>query len=267
MQSLSSSRKWTASVAIASTLALLATALTATVSQPSSKAELPPKALDPLKVAQALDKVIQPRFQDAQAGHFGMSRLVSLDGHGRVTGWLSTDIPREKQIMDDVNATHMDFVISFFHCAHVPGKSLDPPTPGDRLQQQELNLSNGALHPSITGLTYYHWQPMVKTASGSYERYDPAHSNGKPEILSGWLLPDLALDDMMKNAAVQASPCLLRGQAVQADRGKWIIWMSPVRAEQETCLSCHTGAKRGDTLGVMAYAVSKKAATPAIAAP
>lgn len=108
---------------------------------------------------------------------------------------------------------------------------------------------------------------MVKTASGSYEHYDPAHPNGKPEMLPGRLLPDIALDEMINKTCVQASPRLLRGQAVQADRGKWVIWMSPVRAEQETCLSCHTGAKRGDTLGVMAYAVSKTANTPAIAAP
>jgi len=249
VQSLSSSRKWTSSVVIVTTLALLATALTASISQPSAKAEASAKVLDPLDVAQALDKVIQPRFQDAQAGHFGISRLVSLDGHGRVNGWLSTSIPREKQIMDDVNAKHTDFVISFLHCVHVPGKFLDPAPTGVRLQQQELNLSKRALHPSITVLMSYCWQPWVKTAGGSYVRYDPAHSNGKPEMLPGGP-PDVLLDETIKKTSIQASPRLLRGQAVQADRGKWVIWMSPVRA-----------------LGVMVYAVSKKAATPAIAAP
>ena len=167
--------------------------------------------------------------------------------------------------MDDVNAKQTNFVITFFHCAHVPGKSLDPSTLGEKTQQQELILSKRALHPSITVLMSYCWQPVVKKVNGSYVPYDPAHHNGKPEMLPSGL-PDVLLDEMINKTCVQASPRLLRGQSVQANRGKWVIWMSPVRALQETCLSCHTGAKRGDTLGVMAYAVSKKAVTPAIAA-
>ena len=34
--------------------------------------------------------------------------------------------------------------------------------------------------------------------------------------------------------------------------------MRPVLASKQECLGCHKGARTGDTLGVMVYAVSKE---------
>ena len=41
------------------------------------------------------------------------------------------------------------------------------------------------------------------------------------------------------------------------DLGNWRLVLRPVLASRDSCLGCHAGAKRGDTLGVMVYAVDK----------
>ena len=94
--------------------------------QPAPKA-MPPKAGSPLAVAQALDAIVQPRFQDVRAGQFGLTRLVpAVQGHQSVgfLGNFETNNPAEAASLASANAAHRSYVMAFLHCAHVPGEPL-----------------------------------------------------------------------------------------------------------------------------------------------
>ncbi len=52
---------------------------------------------------------------------------------------------------------------------------------------------------------------------------------------------------------------LKHGHPAEAEYENWVIVMRPVRALHQSCINCHAGARRGDTLGVMVYAVDKNA--------
>ena len=54
-------------------------------------------------------------------------------------------------------------------------------------------------------------------------------------------------------------PFLNRGRSLEASAEDWRFYARPVLAEK-SCVSCHVGAKEGQTLGVVAYAVEGPAA-------
>src|ERR1051325_3616056 len=70
------------------------------------------KADTPLKVAQLLDCVIQPRFQK-DAGEFGMERIITLNGHHSISGILVGQNKQEKDLLQRVAEARRDYTISF----------------------------------------------------------------------------------------------------------------------------------------------------------
>ncbi len=206
-------------------LALAAGSLPLALALSSSGLPAPPPATSaetPQQVADTLDSIVQPRFRQ-NAGRFGVDR-IAFAGHDNIYG-LSGVTASEKRLFRRVNAAHRPYVIAFLHCAHKPG--------------HDLLAKTGPLEeaptPSLQTLA-----AATATDTGSQKLWDWSDSH-----LEKAVLPDL--------------PTLRRGTGMDRDLGNWRLVLRPVLASRDSCLGCHAGAKRGDTLGVMVYAVDKAA--------
>lgn len=192
---------------------------------------------EPQQVADALDKIIQPRFQDVTLGQFGLTRLIpAVPGHPSVGffGAFPTYSPRETALLASADAVHRPYVIAFLHCAHVPG-ALAPKT-AQALPQvippaAPIKMASN-IPSSLTTI-------IVKGSSS-----DPQHSYSEKT------------QSLLRQTAFHALPAALKGRNVETQTSGWTVFLRPVSAFQNSCLTCHAGAKRGDTLGVMVYAVS-----------
>ncbi len=208
---------------IGGTVLFGATLFAAAVAQSVPEAAVHPHAAaTPQQVAETLDSIVQPRFQQ-NAGRFGVNRVFALDGHGNVH-WVESDSRAERRRFAVVKASHRPYVIAFLHTAHKPGAHIDPAT---KPQESDMPV------PSINSLT-----AVGATQVGADRMYDWANAQLKPVVTA-----HLAT--------------LKQGHSAQADYQNWVVVMRPVRALHEGCITCHAGAKRGDTLGVMVYAVDK----------
>ncbi len=176
-------------------------------------------ALTPQQVAETLDGIVQPRFQQ-NAGRFGVDRVM-LDGHDEIYG-LSAITARERRDFRRANAAHRPYVVAFLHCAHKPGHYSD-----------SKERPDGATEPYLEPLA------SATTTDEGAEKLR-LWADGHLEKV---VLPDLA--------------DLRRGGKVDKDFGNWRVSMRPVLASRPACLGCHAGAKKNDTLGVMVYAVDK----------
>lgn len=173
----------------------------------------------PQQVAETLDAIVQPRFQK-NAGRFGVDRVL-LAGHDTAYG-LAAENAGERRKFQQVRAAHRPYVIAFLHCAHKPGQYVHSKERGD-----------GVTHPFVETLA-----AETATNDGASKLCEWSDAN-----LDKAVLPEVAT--------------LRRGIGVDRDFGNWRVVLRPVRADREACLTCHAGAKRGDTLGVMVYAVDK----------
>lgn len=183
----------------------------------------PPAPVEtPQQVADTLDSIVQPRFHQ-NAGRFGVDRIV-FAGHDNIYG-LSGVTASEKRRFRLVNAAHRPYVIAFLHCAHKPGRDL----------LSKTRDKEGAEKPFLQTLA-----AATSTDSGSQKLRDWGDSH-----LEKAVLPDV--------------PTLRQGAGMDRDLGNWRLVLRPVLASRDSCLGCHAGAKRGDTLGVMVYAVDKAA--------
>ena len=181
----------------------------------------------PRQVAEALDKIVQPRFQDVSAGQFGLTRLIPVaSGHPAVgfDGGFRTSTPAEAALLAAADAPRRPYIMAFLHCAHVPG-------------------GPGARPPSLQRPFLAHITSRAFALPQS------------PEHVQAGMERDSAL---IQKTATDALPALRNGRPQEKTAGDWLVVMRPVRASTPTCLSCHSGAKRGDTLGVMVYAVRNK---------
>lgn len=182
----------------------------------------PGSSPSPVQVARTLDTIVQPRFQQ-NAGKFGMDRVVSLDGHSTVH-YMDPENNRERRLFRQVKTSRRPYVVAFLHCRHKPGAHVNPKTPPEK--QTDFK-------PSVSTLV-----AIGATQKGTDHLYDWA-------------------GDHLEKIVLPYLPQLRQGRPQQAEYQNWVVVMRPVRAEHEACLSCHAGAKRGDTLGVMVYAVDK----------
>lgn len=178
-----------------------------------------PAALTPQQVADTLDGIVQPRFQQ-NAGRFGVDRVL-LDGHDEIYG-LSAVTARERRDFRRANAAHRPYVVAFLHCAHKPGH-----------YSNSKERADGATDPSLEPLA-----SATTTEDGA-------------EKLRGWA------DEHLEKVVLPDLADLRRGGNVDKDFGNWRVCMRPVLASRPSCLGCHVGAKKNDTLGVMVYAVDK----------
>jgi hypothetical protein len=209
------------------------------------------------KVADLLDRIIQPRFQDTTGAVFGMDRvnqtiighqsIVIVDSPG-VPTFRSID-PADAALIKEANSYRRRYLIGFLHMAHVPGTPTDITPP--RLQKYErqwsptwefltpLAVQNNEVFPMLSDLRNV---PDFDQMEITLQRRQQWKDNVR--LARRW-----------ENTALAQLPRLRRGESVSLAVGDWRLFLRPVRADQAACLNCHTGAKRGDTLGVMLYAV------------
>ncbi len=188
----------------------------------------PTQALQtPLQVAQTLNSYVQPRFEILRDKNFGALRIVYRKHAGIVQ--LKVDTAAEQEKIANVNAAHRDYAISLLHCAEVP-----------------------PYHD-------FRKEPMLKTLYFNQEMF--ANAQDDPfDRMREQEKKQTGLDSKaVEKKAIAALPKLRKGQEQYAETKEWGILMRPVLAAKQECLDCHTTAKRGDTLGVMVYAVRKTA--------
>ena len=180
-----------------------------------------PAVETPLQVATTLDSIVQPRFQ-ANAGRFGIDRVI-VDGHDDVYD-LDTNTVADRSKLNRVKQSRRPFIIAFLHCTHKPGHSVGV---------ENQRSFDGTFTPSVDVLA-----AGTETEDGTNRLYDWGEAH-----LGRLTIPHL--------------PRLRRGLNVKTESSNWLVAMRPVRATRDSCLGCHEGAKRNDTLGVMVYAVDK----------
>lgn len=209
------------SLAVVGGLAPLLLALTLPPLQGAPSSVRPDAASSetPQQVADTLDSIVQPRFQQ-NAGRFGVDR-VYLEGHDNTYG-LVGETHAERRLFRQVNDARRPYVVAFLHCAHKPGQYV-----------RSKERVDAETHP---------WVQVLATAT--------ATQDGSGNL---WEWADTSLDKVARPALAD----LRQGSGVDKDLGNWRVVMRPVRAWRSSCLGCHAGAKRGDTLGVMVYAVDK----------
>ena len=202
-------------------LALAAGGLPFALALSSAGHSVPPASVEtPQQVADTLDSIVQPRFKQ-NAGRFGVDRIV-FAGHDNIYA-LTATTASERRRFRRLNSAHRPYVIAFLHCAHKPGRDLLSKTRG----------GDEAAKPYLQTLA-----TATATNPGSQKLFDWSNTH-----LEKVVLPDL--------------PTLRRGTGLDRDLGNWRLVLRPVLASRQACLGCHAGAKRGDTLGVMVYAVDK----------
>ena len=199
-----------------------------------------------LQVARLLDTIAQSRFQDNSMEVFGMSRMSlpadTPTGRHLAFNFIARN-PEETNTLRSVEAARQDYMISFFHCATVPS------APAWLLAEPHRFDKSPLLPPgSLSGT-----DPLVLTAATSSRSLTPLFLHSQT-LTSDSATVQFA-QDRIQLAATSALPTLRAGREVQSAGSGWLVLMRPVLAAQESCLGCHTTAKKGDTLGVMVYAV------------
>ena len=178
----------------------------------------------PMQVAETLDRYVQPRFEILRDKNFGAFRIVYRQHAGIVQ--LKVDTEEEKILIANVNATKRDYAVALLHCAARPNH-------------------NAPKSPSLQML-YFNQKPIA----GSPDWPRTPNDEKATEILPEW--------ETLSKKSIAALPKLMVGKEQRTETPKWSVLMRPVLATKAECLSCHTNAKVGDTLGVMVYTVRKE---------
>ena len=213
---------------------------------PAPKIVAPHPAKTAGQVADRLDALLQPRFQE-RGEVFGMDRIyLPLNAHqyyqrgpnGILTRQLLYDLvgrdENEKFLIAEANSPQKDYVVGVLHGVNTLGK------PGEKKTDADFTRSRAASANRL--------EVLVMHEQGVTTGYLDGHNK-----LSAWareVLPTL------EKALTTADPKAQKGQKTTDTVGAWTLTLRPVKA-QASCLGCHGKAQKGDTLGVMAYAVKK----------
>jgi hypothetical protein len=170
-------------------------------------------------VADAIDKLIDARFQIVDGKTFGESRIVEIDGHGRISENFAPEGKTEESLMQIANAPKLGYYFGFLHLGHAMAGKHD---------SEERKY----LKEQIGRVDHLHSSPVdVLASEADYNR----------------------LQAFGRSVASRAT----HGEAFETADGKYVAFVRPVKATQASCVGCHTEAKRGDTLGAMIYWVAK----------
>lgn len=198
-----------------------------------------------LQVADLLDSVIQPRFQDDRGTVFGIRRVIpAVRGHDSVAFFdpqppLQAQSEAEKPLFAQIEASHRDFEIAFLHCQGPETIILSQNT------QAKAAPKRIKMPPSVSLLT--------RSLSGQNDAWQRMTPPDRKKLLQRWDHDER----LIEQAALADLPRLMQGQSGQTAVGPWLVVTRPVQALKNSCLSCHTQAKKGDTLGAMVYAVRR----------
>ncbi len=191
-----------------------------------------------IQIADALDSMIQPRFQK-NAGMFGESR-IGINGHMNIEDFLSQD-PGDKKIVNSIVAGNRVFTTGFFHCVKKPGTRYIPNKDNpESLQKPTTKFGKP---------TYYMFELV---GSKAYTN----GGDGVPESqAANW---DKRHHAEVLKACLADEKYLLKGIKRQRKLSDSTVYMRPILASKAECVGCHAGARLKDTLGVMVYTVRDK---------
>ena len=182
-----------------------------------------------MQVAETLDSYVQPRFEILRDRDFGAFRITYKKHAGVVQ--LKVDSEKEKELIANANAAKREYVISLLHC------SPKPPNEG-KITSPKLQI------------LYFNQRKVVRDMSYNIRSDSTLIASERKFDFDG-----------LENRAGENLPPLMKGKEFRASDASWDYLMRPVLASKQACLNCHTGAKMGDTLGVMVYAVRKTVQT------
>lgn len=183
----------------------------------------------PERLIVLLDGYIQTRFEQDE-GRFGLSRLPPpVEGHGSIPYDLQASNDREREIVRAVNGSQYEFLVEFLHCPHSPGR-LPGTNPASNAMTARVGLTLIAAKSSLV---------TFKPYSFSKERVQFRKS----------------IEEGLEKQAIAEIPRLKQGSAINMSVSGWRVALRPIRASTAVCLNCHTGAKGGDVLGAVLYAV------------
>lgn len=195
-----------------------------------------------MDVADRLDALIQPRFLE-RGEVFGTNRIIlPLQSHALSyrdsNGTLGSQAlyaligrdSKEKTLLAEADAPQKDYVVGFLHGANTLGKPTNKKTGFDRISAADR------------------FEPFVMHEKGLTASYGAINND-----LAAWMQETFSTFD--KSLPVSEAKAQ-KGEKTTDTVGVWVLTLRPVKA-QSACLECHGRAKKGDTLGVMAYAVKK----------
>lgn len=191
------------------------------------------------QVVQLLDGYVQKRFEQDN-GRFGLSRLPPpVFGHDSIRYQLQADDSGEKEVLHAIAVSGFEYLVEFVHCSHVPARSQNPPP------ARPARIE-------VKGLTLV----AAKSEAAPFQPYQFGKDREAFQKTT---------EEPIKKEAVRIADRLQKESGVTSAIGTWQVTFRPVRASKASCLKCHAGAKSGDLLGVMAYAVRqpiKSASSP-----
>ena len=179
---------------------------------PAFQSHLPPVNGDtPQQVAETLDRLVQPRFQQ----NAGAVRHVPRRQPGRpLRRSLFGDGDRRMSVVCCGGSMPPTAPSSSPSCIvrHKPGAHVNPKTPPEATGRPFSAVRGGPRRPS------------VRRRRGADRNMDWADKN-----LTRVVLPSL--------------PALRRGQGRTVDYQNWLVVMRPVLATHAACVGCHAGAQ------------------------
>ena len=187
------------------------------------------KRVSKIKFVDQLDKLVQPRFQ-ISSEVFGLERISFL-GHDPLLE--PTEVKSFKKMLQGAAIIHKTtYTVGFYHCVDKPGQRLS------------ANKAHQTDHDGDEFQSYYSslYHVVKGTVIDDYEEEGTSRKG----------LPNL---EKVKDLCHKSMTKLAQGKTVDGHVPNWDIALRPVKADHESCVNCHANAKRGDTLGVMVYAV------------
>lgn len=186
---------------------------------------LPPAS--PGATAAAWDSIVQARFHRVRPGHFGEHALFGLLGEAPAAGAvnpLDSQSPQESAQLAPAIRSGRIVLVGILHCRFKPSRdvSLDKSTKPDAFQ------------PSAEAV-----ECIAPSQAAAANRLAWARKR-------------------FGSAALPAFPMAMRNEPYNSHYAGYLVAVRPVTAHAPICLTCHHGAKVGDTLGAVIYLVSEQ---------
>ncbi|MCX6367020.1 MAG: hypothetical protein NTX57_09970 [Armatimonadetes bacterium] len=198
-----------------------------------------------------LDIMFQKRFQKLVETQFGTGRMVPVEKgmiHPRPLTWpqeFQPETTEEKRVTERFFAKGIVWRVGILHLRPVPRRPVGSP----RLTLGTVEL----LIESRLSLLPTRGDTSESSMKKYLEMLEKARNEEKVLMHQGSL------------ARMEAATL---GKPSDWQAGEWQLALRPVLAEKAECLSCHTDAKKGETLGALVYMIRQSAAvTPAKALP
>jgi hypothetical protein len=180
----------------------------------------------PRLVVGSLDTAIQIRFHKVNPGKFGEHALIGV-GDGPLTGVidpLETESAKERSLFLPALDSHRVVIIALMHCRFKPGRNiaLDNVPGGD------------VFSPSTQVL-----ETLAPSQHDADQHFAWAEKN-------------------LDNAALKYYPAAMTNTSTDSHVDGYFIAVRPVTAHYPLCLTCHHGAKLGNTIAAMVYLVADR---------